>query len=61
MKFHFAGNGIADPEVYVESYVALNGRSSQPYIDPEIDLTTIKLSLKPRTFILPFNDEIKGF
>ena len=54
-------NGIRDPEIYVESYVALNGRSSQPYINPKIDLTTIKPSWKPKTFILPFNDEIKGF
>ena len=53
--------GIRNPEIYVESYVALNGRSSQPYINPEIDLTTIEPSLKPKTFILPFNDEIKGF
>jgi len=54
-------DGIRDPEIYVESYVALNGRSSQPYIDPTIDLTTIQRSWKPKTFILPFNDEIKGF
>jgi len=53
--------GIRNPEIYVESYVALNGRNSQPYINPEVDLTTIKPSLKPKTFILPFNDEIKGF
>ena len=53
--------GIRDPEIYVESYVALNGRSSQPYIDPDVDLTTIKNSWKPKTFILPFNDEIRGF
>lgn len=54
-------NGIRDPEVYVESYVALNGRTSQPFINPDIDLTTIKPSWKPKTYILPFNDEIKGF
>lgn len=54
-------NGIQNPEIYVESYVALNGRSSQPYINPEIDLTTIKPSWKSKTFILPFNDDIKGF
>jgi hypothetical protein len=54
-------NGIRDPEVYVESYVALNGRTSQPFINPDIDLTTIKPSWKPKTYILPFDDEIKGF
>ncbi len=61
LEKHFRHSGFPDPEVYVESYVALNGRSSRPYIDPEIDLTTIKPSWKPKTFILPFNDEIKGF
>ena len=53
--------GIRDPEIYVESYVALNGRSSQPFVNPEIDLTKIKRSWKPIHFLLPFNDEIKGF
>ena len=54
-------SGIQNPEIYVESFVALNGRSSQPYINPTIDLTTIKSSWKSKTFILPFSDEIKGF
>lgn len=48
-------------EVYVESYVSLNGRGSQPYIDPKIDLTTVKNSIYHKTWILPFQDEIKGF
>ncbi|MEX2364333.1 MAG: HTTM domain-containing protein, partial [Balneolaceae bacterium] len=52
--------GIKNPQVYVESYVALNGRRSQPYINPEIDLTTISQSLKHSNWILPFQDEIKG-
>ena len=54
-------NGITDPEIYVESYVALNGRSSQPFVNPEIDLTTIKSSWKRDKFLLPFNDDIRGF
>ncbi len=52
--------GIKDPEVYVESYVALNGRRSRPYIDPSVDLTQIQPSFKHKTWILPFDDEIKG-
>jgi hypothetical protein len=53
--------GIADPEIYVESYAALNGRPSRPYVDPNRDLTEIEPSLfKHRDWILPFNDEIKG-
>ncbi|WP_421773774.1 HTTM domain-containing protein [Gracilimonas sp.] len=53
-------HGIDDPEIYVESYVALNGRSSQRYVNPDVDLTEIQPSLKHRTWLLPFDDEIKG-
>lgn len=60
LEDHYQQQGIDDPEIYVESYVALNGRQSQPYVDPEVDLTEIKPSLKHRTWLLPFNDEIKG-
>ncbi len=57
---HFKSTGHGSVEVYVESYVALNGRRSRPYIDPEVNLVAIKVSLAPKTWILPFNDEIKG-
>ncbi len=60
LEQHYQNQGIEDPEIYVESFVALNGRRSAPYIDPEIDLTSIKRNLKPKKWILPFNDEIKG-
>lgn len=60
LEDHYQHQGIKDPEIYVESYVALNGRRSQPYVNPEVDLTEIKPSLKHRTWLLPFNDEIKG-
>ncbi|MFD1096605.1 HTTM domain-containing protein [Salegentibacter chungangensis] len=57
---HFRKDGHKNIEVYVESYVALNGRKSKPYIDPEVNLLEHKDSFKHKTFILPFNDEIKG-
>tara|TARA_R100000908_G_scaffold65369_1_gene55100 strand:- start:171521 stop:172891 length:1371 start_codon:yes stop_codon:yes gene_type:complete len=60
LEDHYQQQGIDDPEIYVESYVALNGRRSQPYVDPEVDLTEIEPSLKHRTWLLSFNDEIKG-
>ena len=56
LEEYYKNEGIKDPQIYVESYVALNGRSSQPYVDPNVDLTTITPSLKHRTWILPFND-----
>ncbi|MCM8568035.1 HTTM domain-containing protein [Gramella jeungdoensis] len=57
---HFRKDGHKNIEVYVESYVALNGRKSRPYIDPEVNLLNFDDSFRHKTFILPFDDEIKG-
>ena len=48
-------------EVYAESFVALNGRPSQRFIDPEVNLYAEVESFKNKTWVLPLNDEIKGF
>ncbi len=56
---HFKKDGHKNIEVYVESFVALNGRLSQPYIKPNIDLYKQKESFKHKDWILPFNDKIK--
>ncbi|POR22074.1 HTTM domain-containing protein, partial [Flavobacterium columnare] len=61
LKKYYTDNGFVNPKIYVESFVALNGRLSQPYIDPNIDLGSQKESFKHKTWILPFKDEIKGF
>ncbi len=58
---YYKEQGLTEPEVYVESYVALNGRLSQKYIDSKINLAKENESFKHKTWILPFNDEIKGF
>lgn len=60
LEDHYRQQGIQDPEIYVDSYVALNGRQSRRYVNPEIDLTEIQPSLKHRAWVLPFDDEIKG-
>ncbi|WP_353779525.1 HTTM domain-containing protein [Winogradskyella sp. 3972H.M.0a.05] len=57
---HFASQGHQNIEVYVDCYIALNGRLSRPYIDPKVDLYQQKESFKHKDWILPFNDEIKG-
>ncbi len=44
------------PKVYVDSYVALNGRGSKRFIDPKIDLAKEEKSLKNKTWILPFEE-----
>jgi hypothetical protein len=57
---HYKAEGLANPEVRVQSYVALNGRLSRPYIDPTINLATINESFKYKDYILPFRDTIWG-
>ncbi len=58
---HFEKNGFHDPEVYAQSYVALNGRLSKLYIDAKVNLAKEKESFYHKTWLLPFEDEIKGF
>lgn len=57
---HFKSQGHQNIEIYVDSYVALNGRLSQRFINPNINLLTQSQSFKHKDWILPFNDDIKG-
>ncbi|EGV44249.1 HTTM domain-containing protein [Bizionia argentinensis JUB59] len=57
---HFAEQGHENIQVFAESYVAINGRLSQPYINSNVDLYKENDSFKHKTWILPFNDVIKG-
>jgi len=57
---HFSAQGHKNVQVFAESYVALNGRLSQPFIDKEVDLYQEQESFKHKHWILPFNDDIKG-
>ncbi len=61
LKDYYQNIGMKNPEIYVESYVALNGRLSQKYINQKINLANEYESFQPKTWILPFNDEIIGF
>jgi Vitamin K-dependent gamma-carboxylase len=63
---HFLHNvykerGVVNPIITTESYVALNGRLSKKYIDSKINLANQNESFQHKTWILPFNDTIKGF
>ena len=61
LRDHYAKSGFISPQVYVDSYVTLNGRRGKVFISPETDLAKEEDSFKPKTWILPLNDEIKGF
>lgn len=58
---YYKKQGIKNPEVYADSYVALNGRLSQKFIDPNVNLANEYESFRAKTWILPLNDEIIGF
>jgi len=58
---YFSNSNGDSVQVFADSYVSLNGRKSQQFIDNNIDLYLEKRSLNNKTWIIPFNDEIKGF
>ncbi|WGK64952.1 HTTM domain-containing protein [Croceiramulus getboli] len=60
LRDHFESQGHQDVKIFVESYVSLNGRLGKPLVDPTVDLAQEKESFKPKKWILPFDDEIKG-
>jgi hypothetical protein len=57
---YYAAHGVKSPEVYVESYVVLNGRLGRPLVDPLTDLSKEKDSFEHKGWILPCEYEIKG-
>ena len=50
----FAKDGHQNIEIYVESFVALNGRSSRPYIDTNVDLMQVSDGFENKEWILPY-------
>jgi len=56
---HFKSQGHKNIEIYVESFVALNGRMSKTFINPKVDLYKQQESFKHKDWITPFSSEIK--
>ena len=55
---HYKNEGYYDIGVYADSYVALNGRMSKRFIDPNIDLLKEKRGFSNKKWILPLNEKI---
>lgn len=53
----YAVRGVQQPEVYVEGYVALNGRRSGLYIDSTVNLATQPFSWRHYQWILPYKEK----
>lgn len=49
--------GYTDPIIKCQSRVTLNGVSSQPLVDPTVNLAAESVSWKNKTWILPFNPQ----
>jgi len=60
LRDHYTAKGFRDPEVYVDSYVSLNGRLGKPLVDSLTNLSKETESFKHKPWILPFGNEIKG-
>ena len=58
---YYLNKGYGRVEVYAESYVSLNGRSNKRFVNSEVDLYKEKESFKNKKWIIPIDDEIKGF
>jgi len=57
LRDHFERQGHENLQIFVESYASLNGRKSQTYIKPDVDLLTIKNNLTPRKYIQALNED----
>ncbi|MBT5508072.1 MAG: HTTM domain-containing protein [Flammeovirgaceae bacterium] len=53
---HFSKQDTRDFSIFVDCFVALNGRKSTRFIDPEFDLTKGYESFAHKSWILPFNE-----
>lgn len=60
LRDHYRKKGLDSPQVYVDSYVTLNGRRGKPMIDPSVDLARVEDSFRHKTWVMPLNDEIAG-
>ena len=60
LKNHFQKDGHKNVQIFVDCQVALNGRLSTTFIDPNVDLAQERESFAHKNWITPFKDEIKG-
>ncbi len=50
----FKNKGVAEPKVYAEVYVTLNGEPSRLFVDSTVNLAAMPLSWRPYNWVLPF-------
>lgn len=60
LEQHYRKAGMKAPEIYATVYVALNGRRSRLFIDPQTNLAKARESFGHKEWILPFQGKIYG-
>ena len=58
---HFTSQGHQNVQVFVDSYVALNGRLSSTFINPKVDLYQEKESFKHKKWIFHYTMKLKVY
>lgn len=61
LRDHYTRQGFQDPEVYVDSYVTLNGRLGKPMVHPQTNLARLQESFYTKPWILQDEHDTKGF
>lgn len=56
LKEEYRKKGIREPEVYAESWVSLNGRSSRPFVRPDVNLAAFQDGWGHRNWLYPFDE-----
>jgi len=51
--------GVKNVEIRVNNYVSLNGREPAPMVNPSVDLTKVKRSLRKADWILPLHEPLR--
>lgn len=61
LKNEYENRGVINPRITARAYVTLNGRPSRPYVDPTVDLSRAETGTGRTNWLIPFDDEIRGF
>jgi hypothetical protein len=61
LRDHYVRKGLSVPEVYVDSYVSMNGHLGKPLVDPRVNLAQETDSFTHKPWILSHRNEIAGF
>jgi hypothetical protein len=54
LRDRYSLDAKATVEIYVESYATINGQGSRPFIDPNVNLASVKRGYQHKNWVLPY-------